>query len=1460
MLSTGTGTDWQRPTGFTREEDVQRLQQTRIVAPVGPSIRGSYHPTLAGAALLALGITALAWSIGAIASGPDASPRPGGLRASTIAAERAYGRLPLRFEANGGQVDSRVRFIARGAGYTLFLTPQESVLSLLKPAGHAREARTGSGTDGRPTGAPSGVAIVRMRLDGASPHPRIEGLGRLPGATNYLIGRNHRRWQTGVAGYARVQYGDVYPGVGLVYYGRQGRLEYDFRVAPGANPGVIAFRVSGSRGLTLDRSGNLVIATAAGPVRELLPVAYQSVAGQRRPVAGRYVLGSGGRVRFALGAYDHRRALVIDPALAYSTYLGGGTGGQGLSVIAVDSTGAAYVAGLTNAVDFPVTAGAFQTTRRGAGTCGPCLYRTDAFVTKLNPAGSAVVYSTYVGGFRNDGANAIAVDSSGRAYITGNTSSTDFPTTANAPSPTDPGTAYQNAFVSVLKPDGSGLVYSTYLGSQLSQPSAGSGIAVDSSGRAYVTGSTSASDFPTKAPAPATPFQASPGDTTGAGDAFVAKLNPDASTGSDSLVYSTYLGGSDADAGVGIAVDQAGDAYVTGNTRSSDFPTLNPFQSANTGNGDVFVTKLNPTGSALVYSTYLGGSSSNYAAGIALDPTGHAYVTGSTLSTDFPVTSGAFQTEHAGDPATDNTYDAYVTKFAADGQSVAYSTYLGGPNNDQASGIAVTASGTAYVGGGADLPTTVSAPGDFPTVDPVAPAATGGDAFVTAIKPDGSGLSFSSYLGGGGEDLVGGESGQGGVALDGAGNVYLAGTAVSTDFPTLNAVQPRTFGHGLGDNRETFVVKLAPVDPAAPLVTGLGRRSGPAGTPEVITGHGFAGAIAVSFGTAAASSFTVDSDTQITATAPPGLSGTIPVTVTTPQGTSPPNPISMFASAQGIWDLTGSMSLPRREGQTATLLSDGRVLVAGGRSEASIPRAAAELYDPASGTWTRTQSMGAARHGFTATLLLSGKVLVAGGTGPNGTLSSAELYDPASGTWSATGSMAYARTFHTATLLPNGNVLVVGGDGASATAELYDPASGSWSTAAPMASARSHHTATLLANGKVLVVGGASAELYDPVTNSWAATGSPVTPRRFHTATRLSDGRVLVTGGSALPVGALTSTEIYDPATGIFSSSGDMAEPRMGAAAVLLADGRVLVAGGSEVSSDHHTAELYDPGTGRWSSAGVMNRYRGFALDGQMVFAVPLATGKVLVGGDAQSAGATTELYDPSPVFGGLPGSGSGPGSGGSGQSVPFVQTGRASRVGRHGATVAGLVNPEGGATTYWFQYGAKAFYGLKTTARPAGAGSTSVAVSAVLGGLRAGTTYHYRIVAANAQGTTYGGDATFRTLRARVRPRGLSVSVSPHHAVVLPYRFRVSGRLSLPRGVRAKQGCKGRVSVQVRRGRETVSSRRVGLSRRCGYSSTVRFTSARLPGRGRLKVSVRFLGNRVLVPLAHRPIFVLYG
>ena len=437
-----------------------------------------------------------------------------------------------------------------------------------------------------------------MQLVGANATARPEGRDELPGKVNHFIGNDPKRWSRGVPTYAQVRYQDVYAGIDLVYYGNQRELEYDFVVAPGANPDTIALTFEGADALEVDAAGNLVLHTGADRILQRAPRVYQDIDGVRKAVPSRYALQDATadrqQVRFDVGGYDRRHPLVIDPVLAYSTYLGGLSTDDAIG-IAVDSAGSAYVTGDTASIGFPTTSDAFDTTLGGSGTY-------DAFVTKLDANGAGVVYSTFLGGSSHDTGLGIAVDSSGCAYVAGYTASANFPTTPGAFDGTYGGGTY-DAFVTKLDPGGAALLYSTYLGggqgvSQNAGFDVASGIAVDHAGNAFVTGLTYSSDFPI-----------TPGafDTTFAGgDVFVTKLLASGSA----LAYSTYLGGSANDAGNGIAVDSAGSAYVTGSTASSNFPTTPGAFDVTRGGGifDAFVTKLAASGAALVYSTYLGGS------------------------------------------------------------------------------------------------------------------------------------------------------------------------------------------------------------------------------------------------------------------------------------------------------------------------------------------------------------------------------------------------------------------------------------------------------------------------------------------------------------------------------------------------------------------------------------------------------------------------------------------------------------------------------------------------------------------------------------------------------------------------------------------------------------------------------------------------------------------------------------
>ncbi len=972
--------------------------------------------------------------------------------ATTAKLSQAYGKLPLAFEANRGQSDGRVQFLARGNGYALFLTGQETVLKL-RP--HEAESQS------------SKSAVIRMKLPGAKTSPKIVGLHPLPGKSNYFLGNDPNRWQTGVESFAQVKYEAVYPGVDLIWYGNQRQLEYDFVVAPGARTETIKIVFEGAQKLKLAEDGSLILRAEGRKARMLKPLAWQEIDGQRREVPCDYRL-KGNQVRFQLGKYDVSHPLVIDPVLVYSTFIGGAGFDEAYGV-AVDGQGNAYLAGITDSADFPSNS-PIQPTKGAV---------SEAFVMKLNPAGNAVVYAAWLGGGSSDAANKIAVDGSGEVVITGTTSSTDFPL-KNALQPMRAGGV--EAFVARLNASGSELVYSTLLGGSGNE-AAGS-VAIDASGNVYVSGNTDSWDFPLMNPLQAakqgSAFYSSSdagGNWTGAGngltasqtsdlaidptspaiiyaatergvykttnsgaswtrvgssslalptsrlvidpvtpatiyaiagnrfwkstdggenwtaivntlvnsvaidpvtsttlyvgtgsgltkstnggmtfspisippvggggsvipsalaidpqspmtvyagtnrgmyktvnggtawtfagnglptftspmflsiaisrsnpstifamlrdgffkttdggnswnpvtipltplqyrtlavdpsnpnivyvgtqglgiykstdggltwnqinnglngsivmsvqivtnspmtiyaatnsatDGFVAKINPAGSA----LVYSTYLGGGDSDFAASVAVDATGNAYVGGTTQSKNFPTANAYQSALKGVSDAFVAKLNPAGSALLWSTYLGGDVTETCLGLAINSAGNVFITGTTASTNFPTVNAA-QSNNSG------FNDAYVTRFSADGQSLEYSTYLGGSMIEFAQGIAVDAASNAYVTG-------LTTSSDFPVANAAQPTPDPGqtpgvaDAFITKLSASGSALLYSTYLGGSSS-----EQGNA-IAVDAAGNVYVVGYTNSSNFPLTPNPLRSTFSQ-----REAFITKLA---------------------------------------------------------------------------------------------------------------------------------------------------------------------------------------------------------------------------------------------------------------------------------------------------------------------------------------------------------------------------------------------------------------------------------------------------------------------------------------------------------------------------------------------------------------------------------------------------------------------------------------------------------------------------
>lgn len=986
----------------------------------------------------------------------------------------AYGRLPLRFEANTGQTDARVKFLARGSRTTLFLTAAEAVLQL---RGHA------PGND-----APR-ADVLRLKLANANRAPVVVGLDELPGRHHYFTGRDAQRWRTNVATFGKVKYEAVYPGIDLVYYGKEQQLEYDFVVAAGADPRRIRMAFAGARTVRVNEKGELVLRLADGEVRQQPPLVYQETTAGRQVIPARYRLYANGQVGFTVGAYDRRQTLWIDPVLEYSTFLGGDRADQGLA-IAVDAAGNAYVAGVSDSTDFPGP-GPIQAVKGAA---------SDAFIAKINPRGTALVYAAYLGGNSTDVASALALDAAGNIYLAGTTFSTDFPVTTGAVQRA--ATGFQDSFLAKLDSSGSALVYSTMLGGAGTDTLLG--VAADAAGNAYFTGRTDSTEFagltnarqgnpllksidrgqswngasaglsatvvngvtvdptnpsrlyaatnygvfkstdgganwrrtgttgfaytvavdpvtpttiyvgtsfsalksidggdtyqsiffdstfgfpaifsllidpttpatlyagtargpfksvngglswapifngmaqapnagprvnrlvfdPTNpqtiyaatafsnfgtlfkttnggalwTPAnsglgtslnaevfalaidptapltlyagvgsfagalfkttdggatwrqssngisyqfggntfllsvnniavdPANPQTLYAGATTGGlfqstdgganwsvsrngltnqvitaltvdragtvyagansgGDAFLGKLNADGSA----LTYLRYFGGSENDEGRGIAVDASGNAYVIGTTLSSNLPTTNPFQTNNRGfadyvpTTDVFVAKLNAAGTDFIYATYLGGNSNDQGRAIALDAAGNVYLTGNAASTDFPLVNPFKPIK------SDFGFDAFVAKLNAAGTALDYSTYLGGSSEDLAAALAVDAAGNAYVTG-----TTFSP--DFPVVNtlqaPTALASNRRDLFISRLNPRGELLTFSTFFGGTNDEIVAG------IAVDAARNVYLTGATISTDFPTLNPLRP-----AVGFSTEAFLSKFAP--------------------------------------------------------------------------------------------------------------------------------------------------------------------------------------------------------------------------------------------------------------------------------------------------------------------------------------------------------------------------------------------------------------------------------------------------------------------------------------------------------------------------------------------------------------------------------------------------------------------------------------------------------------------------
>jgi hypothetical protein len=701
-----------------------------------------------------------------------------GARKTDATAITLLNNLPLYFIENRGQVDNRVKYYTKIRNGRVYFTGEEIVYQFLirdadkdsrqeKP--FPTESRTSTGKASANKASTIQEETIRVSFMGANGQVKPEGQEEQEAKFSYFRGNDPQKWVSGAPSYKKVTYRDLYPGIDLVVSGIEGRMKNEYVVRAGGEPATIRLKYEGAKGLRVNRKGQLEIQAATGMLIEDVPLSYQITNGQKREVKTEYRIAGDQTVQFQVEEFRKDTELIIDP-LTYSTFLGGSWTDIGYA-IAVDGSGNAYVTGITSSSDFPTTSGAYDTSFGGTyedvfitklnslgsallystflgGTSADYAYAivadasgnayvtgrssssdfpttsgafdtglsgsSDAFITKIDSSGGALLYSTFLGGSSGDGGYAISVDGSGNAYITGYAGSTDFPTTSGAYDTTGGG----DAFITKLDSSGSALIYSTYLGGSSSE--VGRGIAVDGSGNAYVTGTTTSIDFPTTS---GTYDSTLNGDS----DIFIAKL--DSSGGV--LLYSTFLGGEEylyiqghEEDGFGIAVDGSGNAYITGITTTPDFPTTSGAYDTYENMFDAFITKLNSSGSALLYSTFLGGSKHDFGNAISIDGSGNAYVIGYTSSDDFPTNPGVFDTSYNGNS------DVFITKLNSSGSALAYSTYLGGNDLDIGRGIAVDGSGNVYVTG-----STYS--GDFPATTGAYDISYSGnsDCFITKLIP-----------------------------------------------------------------------------------------------------------------------------------------------------------------------------------------------------------------------------------------------------------------------------------------------------------------------------------------------------------------------------------------------------------------------------------------------------------------------------------------------------------------------------------------------------------------------------------------------------------------------------------------------------------------------------------------------------------------------------------------------------
>jgi uncharacterized protein (TIGR03437 family) len=833
-------------------------------------------------------------------------------------AKAALLAVPLSFEANQGQTDSQVKFLSRGDGYSLFLTSNEVVFSL----------RTLAGFKAPPS-------VFRMALLGADRKAQVSGADILPGVANYFIGNDPKKWRSGIGAYGKVKYRGIYPGVDAIFYGNQRQLEYDFVVAPGADPKQISLGLTGVTP-SLDIEGNVLLRLADGVLALKKPIVYQNIDGGKRIVDARYAI-AGGKVGFRLGKYDHSQTLVIDPVFTYLTYLGGSGpdqigGSQAVNqtgspaqALAIDSAGDVYVTGFTMSTDFPVANPYQATSKTNTWT---------AFVSALNPSGTALLYSTYLGGSVYTEGNSVVWDSHDNAlYVVGTTNSPDFPITAGAfqtiLSPNEVGVnevsaGQYNAFVAKFSPSGQ-LTNSTFLGGNY--PTTGFGIATDAQGQAYVVGFTQYNCIPPDSASyecfPTTPGAVIPAGTVSQnGNGFVSVFDPKLST----LLYSTLLGdpngaeGSTSEA-FGVAVDPSGNFYVVGVTGSPSLPTTPGAFQPELGTSNAiplvgFAAKFGPvsaSGASLTYLTYLeatGVSFGDLPGGVVADSQGNAYIGGYTNSTAFPLTPGAYQSTCNGNNC------AFVTKLNPKGTGLVWSTFV--EVADYFGAIQLDAQGNVYVVGYSSE--------FFQGVNALQPGLVSGG-FVSELDPTGATLLFSSLVGAAGVG-VNGNSSLSGLAVDALGNIYVAGNMIGATLPTTPGVVQPSYHGGSGAFGDGLIAKIAPTEPGPTVKLATAGQVEPFAPESIVSAYGTALATGTTLAATIPLPVSLDGNTvtvtdsaaaahqaplfyvspsQINFEIPAGTAtGAATVTFQNQNGTTQSAPISIGTVSPGIFELNGA--------------------------------------------------------------------------------------------------------------------------------------------------------------------------------------------------------------------------------------------------------------------------------------------------------------------------------------------------------------------------------------------------------------------------------------------------------------------------------------------------------------------------------------------------------------------------